>query len=252
MARVHLDRDEHAFRLTLGAPPLNVLDLALLGELHDALLRVDGSRHALLISAAGERAFSAGASVHDHLPERVGEMLSLFHRCFRLLRRMPLTTVALVDGPALGGGCELAIACDFVLASDRASFGTPEIALGVFPPVATLLLEAQIGSRKALELILAGEPVSADEALRLGLVNAVFPHDEFAGECDLWLQRIFRHSRSSLAAARKAFRLANADDFERRLDAVERLYLDELVESADAVEGIAAFIEKRAPAWKHR
>src|SRR5205823_5564245 len=155
-------------------PPLNILDIAMLEELRDALARVQPDRHALIIDASGEKAFSAGASVPDHVGDRVTIMLHHFHDCFRALARLDVVTVALVRGAALGGGCELAMACDFVLASDRAKFGQPEINLGVFPPVAAYQLSRQVAPRKGLELLLTGETVDAATAQQIGLINAVF------------------------------------------------------------------------------
>ncbi|MCU1227298.1 MAG: dch [Acidobacteria bacterium] len=241
--------DAHSYRITLDDPPLNILDVAMLEELRDALTRVRNDRHTLLIDARGERAFSAGASVQDHVGERVAGMLRTFHECFRLLARVEVVTVALVRGAALGGGCELALACDFVLASDRATFGYPEIALGVFPPVGAYQMSRQLAPRKGLELLLTGDPIDAAAAAELGLVNAVFAHETFDAETASWLERLHRRSATSLRFAKRAYRIAQADDFEERLAAVERLYLEELAKTDDAREGLAAFLEKRAPKW---
>jgi cyclohexa-1,5-dienecarbonyl-CoA hydratase len=247
--KITLAETPHAYRITLDDPPLNILDIAMLEELRDALERVRNDRHLLIIEGAGEKAFSAGASVQDHLGDRVSTMLARFHDCFRLLARLDLVTVALVQGVALGGGCELAMACDFVLASDRARFGQPEIQLGVFPPVAAYQLSRQLPPRKGLELLLTGDPVDGSAAERLGLVNAVFAQAEFDARAEEWLQRLVRHSASSLRLTKKAFRLAQAGDFDQRLTAVERLYLDELMQTEDANEGLNAFMEKRKPKW---
>jgi len=244
--------DPHAWRVTLSDPPLHILDIEMLEQLRDALRQVRNDRHALILDATGEKAFSAGASVQDHLGDRVEGMLERFHDCFRILARLDLVTIALVRGVALGGGCELALACDFVLASDRARFGQPEIQLGVFPPVAAYQLSRQLSPRKGLELLLTGDPIDAATAERMGLVNAVFPAHEFDARANEWLTRLFRHSASSLRMARKAFRIAQADDFETRLASVERLYLEELMRTEDANEGLNAFVEKRKPVWSAR
>ncbi len=250
--KVAFSADAHAYRITLSDPPLHILDITMLEELREALGRVGNDRHALIIDATGEKAFSAGASVQDHLGDRVASMLSAFHDCFRILARLDLVTVALVRGVALGGGCELALACDFVLASDRARFGQPEINLGVFPPVAAYQLSRQTAPRKGLELLLTGDPVDAATAERLGLANAVFPVAEFDARAEEWLQRLYRQSASSVRFTKKAFRLAQAADFEDRLARVERLYLEELMQTSDANEGLNAFIEKRKPEWQGR
>ena len=249
--KIAFTSDAHAYRITLSDPPLHILDIATLEELRGAIARVGNDRHALLIDAIGEKAFSAGASVQDHLGDRAATMLARFHDCFRMLARLDLVTVALVRGAALGGGCELAMACDFVLAADTARFGQPEINLGVFPPVAAYQLSRQLPPRKGLELLLTGDAIDAQTAERLGLVNAVFPAAGFEGRADEWLQKLYRQSASSLRFAKKAFRLAQSADFDERLASVERLYLEELMKTGDATEGLLAFLEKREPRWRY-
>jgi cyclohexa-1,5-dienecarbonyl-CoA hydratase len=251
MSKVRVTGDEHAYRITLDDPPLHILDIPMLGELRDALRGLKPDRHLLIVESSGAKAFSAGVSVQDHVGDKIATMLELFHDCFRTLATLDLTTVALVRGVALGGGCELALACDFVLASDRARFGLPEILLGVFPPVAAYQLSRQLPPRKGLELMLTGDPIDAATAERLGLVNALFPAEAFEEGAAQWLGRLTRHSASSLRLARKAFRLAQAGDFAERLATVERLYLNELMQTSDAGEGLAAFTEKRAAVWRH-
>jgi len=250
--KILFSSDANAYRITLSDPPLNILDVAMLDELRDAIARVAPDRHALIIDAQGEKAFSAGASVQDHLGDRVATMLGHFHDCFRMLAKLDVVTIALVRGVALGGGCELALACDFVLASDRAKFGQPEINLGVFPPVAAYQMSRQIAPRKGLELLLTGDTIDAATAERFGLVNSVFPFAEFDSRADEWLAKLYRQSASSLRLAKRAFRLAQSADFNERLGAVERLYLDELMETSDANEGLNAFMEKRKPLWTGR
>src|SRR5206468_3759745 len=146
-----------------------------------------------------------------HLGDRVVAMLQRFHETFRILAKLDLVTVALVKGTALGGGCELALACDFVLASDRARFGQPEINLGVFPPVAAYQLSRQMTPRKGLELLLTGEPVDGN-----GIANAIFPAAEFNRRAEEWLERLYKQSAASLRFAKRAFRLAQCGAFEQR------------------------------------
>jgi cyclohexa-1,5-dienecarbonyl-CoA hydratase len=248
--KVEFSSDQNSYRITLADPPLNILDIGMLNELRTAIGQVRNDRHCLIMDAQGEKAFSAGASVQDHIGDRVMTMLRVFHDCFRLLARLEITTVALVRGAALGGGCELALACDFVLASDRARFGQPEINLGVFPPVAAYQLSRQVPPRIGLEMLLLGDPVDAAAAQQLGLVNAVFPFADFETKSDEWLQRLYRQSASSLRLTKKAFRIAQSADFEERLTQVEKLYLEELMKTHDANEGLNAFMEKRKPIWR--
>ena len=250
--KILFSADTHAYRITLDDPPLHILDIALLEELRDALAKVQPDRHALILDASGVKAFSAGASVQDHAPDRVAGMLERFHDCFRALARADVVTIALVRGAALGGGCELALACDFVLASDAARFGYPEITLGVFPPVGAWQMSRQVPPRRGLELLLGGESIDAATAASLGMVNAVFAASEFDTAAATWMNRLFEKSASSLRIAKRAYRLAAAGEFESRLAETERLYLDELVRTHDANEGLAAFLEKRKPRWENR
>src|SRR5436853_5554785 len=172
-------------RITFARPPLNVFNIAMMNEIGEALNECVSRREVVAIvfdAAKDARAFSAGVAVEEHVPETVFQMLDTFHSIFRTLPQIAKPTVAVVDGPALGGGCEIVCACDVVIASEQARFGQPEIKLGVFPPVAAILLPRIIGERKARELILTGELIDADEALRLGLVNYVVPSNELAAK----------------------------------------------------------------------
>ena len=249
MSKVRLEETENAYRITLTNPPLHILDIELLEEFRAKLDRIGDDKSLLVISSEGGKAFSAGASVEEHTEELVQKMLRTFHECFIRMYRIGLVTVALVDGPALGGGCELALACDLILASDKAKFGVPEIKLGVFPPVAAFQLTHQTASRVGFEMLVTGEPISAEKAAAHGLINAVFPAAEFEAKTEEWLGRISRHSRSSLWFAKRASRLAAHDVFEKRLAETEHLYLGELMKTRDAKEGIEAFMERREPVW---
>src|SRR5438270_12096608 len=169
---------ERVARVTFARPPLNVFNIAMMNEIGEALNECV-SRHevvAIVFDAARDaRAFSAGVAVEEHVPETIFQMLDSFHSIFRALAQISKPTIAVVDGAALGGGCELVVACDIVIASERARFGQPEIKLGVFPPVGCVLLPLIIGDKRARELILTGELIDAMQALRLGLVNYVIP-----------------------------------------------------------------------------
>lgn len=252
MSKVRLDVSQDSYRITLTDPPLNIMDIEMLLELRALLDQVGSDRPLLRIEAEGEKAFSAGASVDDHKPEIVAEMLHTFHDCFRRLYRIGMVTVAVVKGSALGGGCELAMACDLVLASEDAKFGQPEIRLGVFPPVAAFQLARHVAPRVGFEMLITGEPISAQRAREVGLVNEVFPTDQLDAMADEWLERVTRNSSASLWFAKRAFRTASHEDFELRLAETERLYIQELMKTEDAREGIEAFLEKREPVWQGR
>lgn len=241
--------------ITFNRPPLNVLNIAMMREINAALNECSQKRDLAAIvfdAAEGTRAFSAGVAVEEHVPATVFQMLDSFHSIFRTLVQIAKPVIAVVDGPALGGGCELVAACDIVIASDRAKFGQPEIKLGVFPPVAAILLPAIIGERRARELILTGELIEADEALRLGLVNYVVPPSALKGKTQEMLAKLRELSASALSMTRTALDLATRQNFESALTNVENLYLHELMKLEDAEEGVRAFMEKRKPEWKNK
>ncbi len=240
-------------RITLSRSPLNVLNIAMMRELVEALLSdaVTRKAHVVVLQSTG-KAFSAGVDVADHTPERMEEMLELFHTVIGHVQTCRVPTVALVKRSALGGGAELATSCDIILAGDRAKFGQPEIRLGVFPPVAIVNLPATIGVRRAAEMILTGNTVSATEAERMGLVNKVYPDDSFDDEVEIYLQRFTGMSRTSLVETKDAFRAAlGIRDPHQALNMLEDRYLNRLMVTHDAKEGIAAYLEKREPVWTH-
>jgi cyclohexa-1,5-dienecarbonyl-CoA hydratase len=238
--------------ITLNRPPVNVLNIAMMAEFN-ALLETVLSRRdyaALAIRAKG-KAFSAGVDVADHTADRVEEMIRQFHGIFRKLALTDALTVAVVQGAALGGGCELATFCDVVLASDRAKFGQPEVQVGVFPPVAACVLPHRVGLAKAVELVATGATVGATEAHAMGLVNHLYPAQEFDARVEEYLQAVGGLSRPVVRMAKRATVLADREQILSHLDRAEKLYLDELLKLSDAQEGIAAFVEKRAAVWKH-
>lgn len=235
--------------LVLDAPKANVLDASMIGALHRALddARSAPKLKALVITAEGPH-FSFGASVEEHLPERAGAMLRDFHAMFRALFELSLPTLAAVRGACLGGGLELASACTWILAHPGASFGQPEIRLGVFPPMATVLLEWRLGGGAALDLCVSGRTVGAIEARRLGLVHATDDEPREAARV-FFEENLAPLSASSLRFAERAVRRSLRERLDRELPELERLYLDELMRTPDAVEGLQAFLAKRAPRW---
>ena len=245
------ERGESVARIVLARPPLNVLNIAMLKELCDAV-DVLGERPRLrvLVIAAEGRVFSAGVDVEDHVGEKVGPMIAAFHGLFRRLADFEPVTVAEVHAHALGGGCELAAFCDLVLASEDATFGQPEIQLGLFPPVSAAAFPYFVHGKKALELMLTGERVDAREAKRIGLVNQTWPAEDFADEAGSFVERLASRSGVALRLAKKAYYAGVDAPFADALDRAERIYLHELMASRDALEGIDAFREKREPRWE--
>jgi cyclohexa-1,5-dienecarbonyl-CoA hydratase len=231
---------------------LNVLNIPMMAELNTALetLLADANLAAIVLRANG-KAFSAGVDVADHTAEKVGEMIRVFHGIFRKLAATDALTIAVVQGAALGGGCELATFCDIVLASERAKFGQPEVQVGVFPPVAACVFPVQIGIRKAIELNCLGTVIDAQEAHRIGLVNQVFPGEEFDARVEQYLDSIRKLSRPVVRLTKHATMGVTREQLLSQLDQVERLYLSDLMKLSDAHEGIAAFLGKRQPVWKH-
>jgi len=240
-------------RISLNLPPLNIIDIPMLVEIHGAITRVQSEQDVkvLVIDHEG-KAFSAGVSIRDHTPDKVSEMIEKFHGVFRLLHSLPLPTVALVDGMALGGGCELATFCDMVIASERATFGQPEIKVGVFPPVAAVVFPRLVGRNRALELLLTGDIIDAAEAKAAGLINKVFPTEEFRQKADEFIGKLTSLSAPVLKLTKRAVDLALHTGVIEGLADAEKLYLGELMQTEDAREGLNAYLEKRKPIWKNR
>lgn len=240
-----------AATITLNRPPLNVMNIPMMEELVSALEWAIAEPGGIIVLDAEGKAFSAGVDVADHTADKVENMIEVFDRVFLTMAGTDKCIVALVNGAALGGGCELALFCDLVVASDRAKFGQPEIAVGVFPPVACYLLPRMTSWPRALELLLSGEVISAGKAEQLGLVSRVLPADTFAGEAAGYLGKFTAQSPVVVAMTKKAARAGLLHgEFREGISAIDRIYLGELMKTEDAQEGLSAFMEKRKPAWK--
>jgi len=252
LGNVLFDLQDGVARVTLNRPPLNILNIATIVELHGAIERVASQDVKVLVIGHQGKAFSAGVAIEDHTPDKVPEMLEKFHGLFRLLQSMAVPSVALVDGMALGGGCELAVFCDMAIASERATFGQPEIKVGVFPPVAAVLFPHLVGRNRALELLLTGKTIDAAEAKAIGLINQVYPVDGFREKAEEFVQSLASLSAPVLKLAKRAVDQSLYSGVVEGIAAAERLYLGELMRTEDAHEGLAAFLEKRKPEWKGR
>lgn len=247
---VTLEINEGVARLRLNRPPLNILTLAGIRELAGALDTVARQdRLKALVLAANGKAFCAGVDIADHTPERTEPMIHEFCALFTQLHTLPVPTIAAVQGAALGGGTELAVACDMVLAATSARFGQPEIKLGVFPPIAAALFPQLIGYQQAARLLFSGETINAGEATQLGLVTTVVAD----GELETALERLLTQLRGMSAAALRMTKRAllhGADlGVTRALPRIEDLYVQDLMATADAREGVQSFTEKRQPVW---
>ncbi len=253
MTRVSFEREGRIARITLDRPPLNVVDLDLARELVACLERARSEAGlAVLVLGARGRAFCAGVDVRDHLPDRGAEMIRAFDHACTMLLEIEAPVVAAVHGAALGGGAELALVSDLVWAADVATFGFPEIKLGVFPPVAAAGLAGVVSAPRAAELVLLGRVIAAAEAERIGLVNRVVPAAGLEAAVTALAAELAALSPAALRVAKRALRLGRARPDAAAIAAAERLYLEERLTAEDAVEGLTAFIEKRAPAWRGR
>jgi len=239
-------------RLTLDYPPLNILTREVLAEVRDVLTQWadDVAVRAVLLDAAGKH-FSAGADVGEHLPPHHEALIPEFLETVRAVVEFPVPVVAAVQGRCLGGGCELALAADLVVAAESARFGQPEIQLGVLPPAACALLPARAPWSAGVQLVLDGEPMAAREAEKLGLVRLVVPDEDLTRAAGATAARFARHSRAALLLGKRSLLEAHGG-WRTRLDRAGQLYLEELMRTEDALEGLQAFVEKRAPVWSHR
>jgi cyclohexa-1,5-dienecarbonyl-CoA hydratase len=239
--------------LILNNPPLNVLNIHMMEEINQALKEFQKKKLKVLVIKAEGKAFSAGVDVTDHTKEKVDKMIAVFHEIFTHLLKIDAPTIALVNGAALGGGCELATFCDIVIASEKSKFGQPEIQVGVFPPIAAAIFPKLIWHKKALELILTGEVIKADEAKQLGLVNHVFPVENFeTTAADFIKQKIASNSAVVLQLTKRAFIEGALHNYSQSIKNIEDLYLNDLMQTSDANEGLTAFLEKRKPVWKDK
>ena len=246
-------KDGKAF-LTINRPPLNILNIATMEEINTALNSLAGNTDVkvLVLSGSGEKAFSAGVDVAEHTKDKVEEMLHVFHDIFRNLSKLDQVTVAAVKGLTLGGGCEVALFCDLIFAADDLKIGQPEIQLSAIAPVALLILPRLVGIKRASEILLTGKILKAEEAERIGLVNKVVPSASFESELADFLQLFTGLSLVGIKHTKKGIQLGLDTAFLEALDKIEKTYIEELMASEDAHEGLKAFLEKRKPLWKNR
>lgn len=239
--------------ITLQAGKGNVITSTLMAAIDTALDELATNDHLKLLAIDAAPDFSFGASIPEHAPKEIERVLPQAHALVEKLLAFPAPTAALVRGRCLGGGFELALACDFIFAEQGATFGLPEIALGVFPPAASALLPSRVGAARAAAAILTGAAVAAEEWQRAGLVTFVSGAGRLASDVDVWFDANVRdRSAAALRHASAAARLHVRHAVGTLLPQLERLYLDTLMQTQDAREGIAAFLEKRLPRWADR
>ena len=249
---VGLERDGALLRLRLARPKANLIDAAMIAALHGALVehRGQGRLRAVLLDAEGPH-FSFGASVEEHLPDRCATMLAALHALLLAMLEFPAPILVAVRGQCLGGGLEVALAGGPIFAAPDAQLGQPEMKLGVFAPAASCLLPYRLNQPDAEDLLFSGRSISGEQAKAIGLAQAVAADPE-AAALAYFEQHLANKSAAALACALAAARGAYIADVRSRLAEIERLYLDRLMQTRDANEGLAAFLARRQPKWEHR
>jgi cyclohexa-1,5-dienecarbonyl-CoA hydratase len=248
--RLNVEVDAPVARITLNHPPLNVIDLPMIRQLQPALAEIESRSDISTVLFEGDpRAFSVGVDIKAHVPELVHEVLTSFHAVIRAIVASRKVTIAAVRGACLGGGAELAAVCDMVYTARDASWGFPEIKLACYPPVAAVALATIIGQKRAAELILTGRQFSGDEAAAMGLANRSVAAEKLESVVGRTLAELRALSPAALAHTKKAIYAWDAIHFDKGLARAEKIYLDELISTADAREGIIAFLDKRPPKW---
>jgi cyclohexa-1,5-dienecarbonyl-CoA hydratase len=250
LARLRLDVAAPVARIVLRNPPLNVIDIPMMEDLARALGEIESrSDISVVVLSGGGQTFSAGVDVGAHTPEKVEAMLVKFHTVVRALVASRKVTIAAVHGHCLGGGAELAMVCDIVYTTASAQWGFPEIKLGCYPPVACTALAALVGQKRGSELILTGRTISGIEAAAMGLANRAVAGEELEITVDQTACELLKLSPAALAVTKKGLYAWDAMHFDKGLARAEKIYLDELMKTEDAQEGIRAFMEKREPKW---
>ncbi|HEV3040461.1 MAG TPA: enoyl-CoA hydratase-related protein [Candidatus Angelobacter sp.] len=240
-------------RLTLNHPPHNVLTVPMMKEMAEAIESLNGRGEVkAILMQSSQAAFSAGISLDDSRPDKVFQTLDAFTRVFQAMVDISKPVIVVVNGPAIGAGSELVGFADVVLATPKAKFAQPEVKLGVFPPFAAVMLPALIGPKKTYELILTGEALSAEDALKFGFVNKVVPEAELKKHVDALLTRISEFSGPVLEVTKRVISGSQGLPLKDAMKKSQDLYLNELMNLEDVQEGLRAVIEKRKPVWKNK
>ena len=248
-----IDQSDGVARITLNRPKHNVLNLAMMQELNRLLqaCEADADLKCLVIEGEGP-SFCAGVEVADHKPDMAPDMIAVFNRMLALVQHMPVPVIAGVKGACLGGGMELAIACDIIVASEKALFGQPEIKLGFVPPYAAIRLPRLIGPAKAIEVCTTGRRYTAAEAMQMGFVSHVVAADALPEKVAELTAEIQACSPLIIRLNKKAVQQHLELDFQNAVSSVSDLFLNEMMQTEDTLEGIASFEEKRRPVWKNK
>lgn len=252
MNSIIFEKIENKALITLNKPPLNILSIVDLIELNQFILKASEDNDVkLIILKSNQKIFSAGIDITDHSLENTEKMLNYFHEIFYTLIDLKIPVLSVINGGCFGGGAELALFCDFVIASEKAFFSHSEIKLGCFPPVSMVLLPYLISNKKALELIMTGEKITALNAFELGLINSCCQENDLNKKVNEFTEKIIKNSGSVNSLILKTFKQIHLNELKDKLKQAEKIYLKELTKLKDYEEGINSFIEKRQPVWKN-
>lgn len=250
---IKTEKEGGVARIIFNRPKHNMLSIAMMKEINEELSALSKDRELKCLVFLGEGpSWCAGVDVGDHKPELVDDMIATFNRLFELIDSLEVPVVAAVRGACLGGGMEVAIACDMIIASKNATFGQPEIKLAFFPPYAAIRLPKLVGQAKAMEICITGKRYPAEEARSLGLVSQVVDEEKFTEELEKLVGEIKTSSPLIIRLNKRAIKQNLDKDFAHALKDVGDLFLNTLMKTEDTQEGIASYFEKRRPEWKNR
>ncbi|MCD4678438.1 MAG: enoyl-CoA hydratase/isomerase family protein [Desulfobacula sp.] len=250
---IKIENNGEVARIILDRPKHNVLNIPMMNELNAQLEKIAADDELKCVVITGEgRSFCAGVEVADHSPDNVDEMVATFNRIFELINMIDIPVIAAVNGACLGGGMEVAIACDIVIASEKAIFGQPEIKLGFFPPYAALRLPELVGPAKAIEIVTTGQNYSAQDSKDLGFVTNVASVDDFAEAVDKTIKQITMASPLIIRLNKRAVKRHIGTSFFQGVDLISNYFLKTMMKTEDTLEGIASFEERRKPVWKNK
>ncbi|MDY6973468.1 MAG: enoyl-CoA hydratase/isomerase family protein [Thermodesulfobacteriota bacterium] len=248
------EKKEGVASIVNNLPPLNILTTKSMREITEAYKDAETTEEVRIVTIRGEgsKAFAAGLDIKDHLPEVMDDMLEAFENLMLTVANGKKPSLAIVDGVCSGGGFELAMCCDMIIATDRANFSLPEITLSLYPGIGIAVLPRKLSRNVAFEMITTGDPLSAADAHRLGLVNKLVPQDKLEEAIEKFLKKYKYKSAKALELARYALQRSYDMEFVKALKTVDDIYVGLVMKTEDANEGLNSFMEKRKPVWKHK